>query len=350
MKRIIIVFLALFHVVLLYPQEVFSIESIHANPGEKVSGKLIIKEGIDEGTFIPLTIINGKNPGPVLSLTAGMHGTEYVPVIALQELINEIDPNDLSGTLVMVHVANIPAFLNRSVYLSAPDQKNLNRIFPGKQDGTVSERIASVLFNEIILKSDYYIDLHGGEFNERLVNFLYFFYGCPDGDLCEKSILMAHAMGNNYLIPFKYDENFGSSSTGPAIYKAFRSGIPSILAEFGDQGKVAPEELESVMKGLINVMRSTGMLEGETFRNEHPLYLSENLIMKSKYDGIFKAFVDKGLSVSQGTLLGYTSDYWGNILEEYRAPFSGVIARTTSAPMVRNGEVVIRLSKVSDTY
>ena len=352
MKRIIIVFLALVLVVPLFSQEgeVFKVGTISAKRGEKVSETLIVEEGIDQGTFIPVTIINGKNPGPVLSLTAGIHGTEYVPIIALQELMNEIAPKDLSGTLIMVHVANIPAFLNRSVYLSALDQKNMNRIFPGKEDGTISERIAFKLFNEVILKSDYYIDLHGGEFNEKLVDFLYFFYGCPDGDLCEKSILMAHAMGNNYLNPVKFDEHFGPQSTGPAIFEAFKSGIPSILAEFGDQGKVDSEELESTMKGIINVMRTIGMLEGETFINDHPLYFAENLLIRTKYDGIFRLCIDKGLSVSQGTLLGYTCDYWGNILEEYRAPFSGIVARTTSAPLVRNGEIVIRLSKISDTY
>ena len=157
-------------------EEPFSLGSLQAKPGELVTGELIVDEGIDEGTFIPITIIHGMNPGPVLTLTAGIHGTEYVPVIALLEIMKKVDPKELSGTLIMVNVANIPAFLNRSVYLSAIDQKNLNRIFPGKEDGTVSERIAFTLFNEVILKSDYYIDLHGGEFNERLVDFLYFFY------------------------------------------------------------------------------------------------------------------------------------------------------------------------------
>ena len=72
----------------------FVIQQIEAQPGQTVSGKLIVEKGIDQGTFIPVTIINGQNPGPVLSLTAGIHGTEYVPIIALQELINEIDPKD----------------------------------------------------------------------------------------------------------------------------------------------------------------------------------------------------------------------------------------------------------------
>ncbi len=351
MKRIII-FILVFSSVVVNAQdkEIFSIGSIQANPGEKVTGKLIVEKGIDEGTFIPITIIHGQNPGPVLTLTAGIHGTEYVPIIALQELNSEIDPKDLSGTVILIQVANIPAFLNRSVYTSPIDQKNLNRIFPGSEDGTISERIAFTISNEIFGRSNYYIDLHGGEFNERLVNFLYFFYGCPENDLCEKSRMMAQAMGNNYLNPVKYNASFGSQSADPAIIVAFRMGVASILAEFGDQGTVDYEDLQDAKKGVINVMRTIGMLDGETFKNEQPLYLAENIVIKSNYDGVFFSCIDKGLSFSKGTLLGYTNDYWGNKIEEYRSPFSGIVARTTSSPSVKKGEVILRLISVRDSF
>jgi len=351
MKRIVIVFFLLSFVVgRAQAQEVFSIGSLNANPGEKASGKLIVEKGIDEGTFIPITIINGANPGPVLSMTAGVHGTEYVPIIALQELIPEIDPNELSGTVILVHVANIPAFLNRSVYLSSVDQKNLNRVFPGKEDGTISERIAFTLSNEILSRSDYYIDLHGGEYHESLLNFLYFFHGCPDNDLCEKSRLMAHAMGNNYLYPFEYNVVLDSLPSIYAFYEAYRRGAASILVEFGDQGKVDLKNLGLARKGIINVMRTIGMLEGETFSNQHPNYITEGLRFKSNCNGIFHSSIDKGLSISKGTLLGYTCDYWGNILEEYRSPFSGIVVRTTVSPIVKTGEVVIYIAKISDTF
>lgn len=330
--------------------EKFIIKNISAPSGQTVSGKLIIEEGIDEGTFIPVTIINGQRPGPVLALTAGIHGTEYVPIIALQELIGEIDPKDLSGTVILVQVANIPSYLNRSVYTSPVDKKNLNRVFPGKEDGTISERIAFTLTNEILSKSDYYIDLHGGEFNESLLNFLSFIYGCPDNDLCEKSSMMAHAMGNNYLWPYKYNTIPDSLPSNMAFYEAYRKGVASILVEFGDQGKVDYKEVEAARKGIVNVMRTIGMLEGDTFKNEYPNYFSEITSIKSNYDGIFYPLIDKGHSISKGTLLGYMSDYWGNIIEEYKSPYSGIVVRTTSSPAIKKGESVIRLAKVTDTF
>lgn len=328
----------------------FVIQDIEALPGQTVSGKLIVEKGIDEGTFIPVTIINGQNTGPVLSLIAGIHGTEYVPIIALQELISEIDPKELSGTVILVQVANIPSYLNRSVYTSPIDQKNLNRVFPGKEDGTITERIAFTLTNDIMSKSDYYIDLHGGEFNERLVNYLIFFYGCPDNDLCEKSSMMAHAMGNNYLNPFKYNTVHDSMPSEYSDYEAFRKGAASIAVEFGDQGKVEFEVLEFAKKGVINVMRTIGMLEGETFINEHPVYLTDERSIKSDYDGIFYPFVDKGQSISKGTLLGYTSDYWGNKVEEYISPYSGIVVMIKSSPSIKKGETISIIARTSDVF
>src|ERR1035437_5052793 len=112
---------------------------------------------IDLGfTQIPITVYKGSRPGPVLALTAGIHGYEYPPILALQRL----RVNKLAGTLIVVHVANIPSFLGRTVYFSPLDGKNLNRVFPGKKDGTESERIAHAISTQVIDKSDYLLDLH----------------------------------------------------------------------------------------------------------------------------------------------------------------------------------------------
>ena len=233
MKKIAIVFVLIILTTTIRAQTnlTFKIGNIEAKSGEKVTGSLIVEEGVDEGTIIPISIINGETPGPVLTLFAGIHGTEYVPIIALQKLVKEISPGELSGTLILVHVANIPAYINRASYDGPVDKKNLNRVFPGKKDGTNSERIAYALSNEILDKSDYFIDLHGGEFSEQIVDYVYFYYGCPDGDVCEKSILMAHATGNKYLIPLKYDVVHDTAQATYSDEVAFRLGVGVISNE-----------------------------------------------------------------------------------------------------------------------
>ena len=351
MKRIIIVLLALFSVTI-YAQEkkIFSIGTIQASPGEKVSGKLIVEEGIDKGSFIPITIIHGTKPGPVLTLNAGIHGTEYVPVIALQRIGQEINPDELSGILILVQVANIPSFQGRGVYNNPIDFKNLNRVYPGKADGTFSERLAFTLSNEIISKSDYYIDLHGGEFNESLLNFLYFYYGCPDAEICRKSRMMAHAMGNRYLIPYDYNSIPDSLPSKYSEYEAMRQGVPAIVAEFGDRGEVNPSILDFAVKGIINIMRTLGMLEGETFVVNNPIYMLDEEFLDSKNDGIFYPLFEKGHYVTKGASLGFTTDYWGKRIEEFVAPYSGIIISIYLSPVVNKGDGVIHMAKVSDVF
>ena len=110
-----------------------------------------VPAGPDPGTQIPITTIRGAAPGPVLALIAGNHGYEYPPILALQRLRTLIDPARLKGTVIMVHVANMPSFLGRTVYFSPVDGKNLNRVYPGRKDGTVSERIAYSITTEVRL-------------------------------------------------------------------------------------------------------------------------------------------------------------------------------------------------------
>lgn len=114
----------------------FAVGPVSAAPGAIARGTLTIpaRSG-DQGTTIPISIVNGARPGPVLALTAGVHGQEYAPVLALQRVLEDIDPGSLAGTLVLVHVANMPSYLSRTIYYSPADGKNLNRVFPGRADG-----------------------------------------------------------------------------------------------------------------------------------------------------------------------------------------------------------------------
>src|SRR3954447_8906546 len=125
------------------------------------------------GAEVPVTTIRGSKPGPTLALIAGNHGYEYTPILALQRLRSLIDPPKLSGTVMLVHVANTPSFLNRTIYFSPGDGKNLNRVYPGRKDGTVSEQIAYAITTQVIEKADVVFDLHSGDGNESLRPYVY---------------------------------------------------------------------------------------------------------------------------------------------------------------------------------
>jgi len=132
-----------------------AVGAINPAPGSAASGYLEIPAGRDSATRVPISVIRGARPGPTLALIAGTHGSEVAPIVALQRLRPLVAPAELRGTLVLVHVANLPSYLHRTVYRGPWDQKNLNRVYPGRDDGTVSERIAAAITREVIDKSDY---------------------------------------------------------------------------------------------------------------------------------------------------------------------------------------------------
>src|SRR5512145_3459213 len=160
---------------LIAPQQPTSltIGSAVARPGQASSGFIDVPAGADAATRIPITIVRGAQTGPTLALIAGTHGSEVAPIVALQRVRATLDPAQLRGTILMVHVANMPSFLGRTVYYSPIDGKNLNRVYPGKRDGTISERIADTITREVIARATHLIDLHCGDGNESLRPYTY---------------------------------------------------------------------------------------------------------------------------------------------------------------------------------
>src|SRR5437773_418160 len=150
-----------------------TIGSASARPGQASSGFIEVPAGSDAATRIPISIVRGVQAGPTIALIAGTHGSEVAPIVALQRVRALIDPAAMRGTVLIVHVANMPSFLGRTIYYSPIDGKNLNRVYPGKADGTVSERIAYAITNQIIERADYLVDMHAGDGNESLRPYSY---------------------------------------------------------------------------------------------------------------------------------------------------------------------------------
>ena len=128
--------------------------------------KLEFSDTLGNKTFLPILIVKGKQKGKTFTILAGVHGAEYAPIIASQELIKELKPNELIGTVIILPITNIGSFYTKTPYINPLDNKNINRIFPGKKEGTVSERIVNFISSEVIPKSDIFLDVHGGDASE----------------------------------------------------------------------------------------------------------------------------------------------------------------------------------------
>src|SRR5712692_6388741 len=238
-----------------------------------------VPAGSDAGTQIPVTTIGGIRPGPVLALIAGNHGYEYPPILALQKLHTLIDPAKLKGTIIMVPVANMPSFLGRTVYFSPVDGKNLNRVYPGLRDGTVSERIAYAITREVIDRADYLADLHCGDGNEALRPYSYWeAVGTPE--LNEKTKQMALAFGLDHIVI----ETERPTDPARSVYTsntAIVRGKPAITTETGLLGRVDTDGADLAEAGAFNLLRHFRILPGEPRRVEHPIWIDRSEVLRS---------------------------------------------------------------------
>src|SRR5215472_14116661 len=223
----------------------------------KLSGAALAKDEVR-----PVISVAGAKPGPVLFVNAGVHGGEYPAVEAVIRLSKAVDPKNVSGTVILMPVLNLPAFRMRTPFVCPIDNVNPNRVFPGDPHGTYSEQMTHALINEFILHADAYVDLHGGDIPEALVPFVI----CRDGndDVSAKSKKFAMAFGLPYVLTVTkpVQPAKGSSSYAAAAEK----GVPAILAEAGGVGQLQEDAVKLLVNGVRRLMAHLKMIEdaGET--------------------------------------------------------------------------------------
>jgi predicted deacylase len=293
-------------------------------------------------TSLPITVLHGREPGPVLALTAGIHGYEYPPIIAARKVAIAVKPANLSGTLVIVHVANPPAFYGRSLFRNPADGKNLNRVFPGRPDGTSSERIAHFITTAIIERSDYLLDLHAGDGNEALWPHVYQpVVGDPALD--KRTEAIARATGFEHIILYR-DRPKDPANSISCPNTAITRGKPALTIESGGQGQVEEAAVAKVVSAVDGVMRELGMTSGQKGRRDHRVTVHPKVhYVSSPFTGIFDRIVELGQRVAQGALLGRVSDLLGNPLGEIRAPASGTVLVVIATPPVKEGEDAVTI-------
>ena len=315
----------------------FTVGDGRAAPGTTMSGALrVTPRGGDQGTTIPISVIHGAKAGPVLALTAGVHGYEYPPILALQRMRASIDPRALAGTVIMVHVANMPSFLGRTVYYSPVDGKNLNRVFPGNPEGTLSERIADVITREVIDRATHVVDLHCGDGNESLRPYSYWITtGSPQ--VAEDGRQMALAFGLDHIIV----DRERPSDPGASMYlsnTAITRGKPAVTIEAGGMGGTDNESVVQIENGVAGVLKFLKMRPDGPDPVASPILLEHSEVLRSNFTGMFQAAVEKGQSVAKGTVLGRVFDFDGTLLEEIKATFAGEVLYVVGTPPMTKGE------------
>ena len=298
----------------------------------------------DFRTIVPATVATGKQPGPTLLILAGIHGSEYAPILASQRFGQSLDPDDLSGAVVIIHMANLPAYLGRTIYTSPADGLNLNRLFPGKATGSLSERLAYALSQEIYPLADAVLDVHSGDGNEDLRPYWTGYYAqAGDPDVIEKSKAMAIAFGLEHIVPFQWQ----LTDPADAIWAgsaAVAQGIPSIDVEAGGMGIVDQQAVQQLETGFMRILAHLGMIDAAfpAPTAQRIIYARESI--RSPVDGSWVSLKAAGERVRADELLGYVTDFHGRRVFSARAPKEGLVMLRLSAPPVRKGETLVTVA------
>ena len=324
----------------------FVIGGARVKSGSAFSGYLAVPEKDGLGTQIPYTVIHGAKNGPVLALVAGVHAYEYPPILALYRLKDAIDPKTLRGTVLIVHIANLPSFKRRTIYYGPDDWKNLNRVFPGDPEGTMSQRIAAVLNEEVVKRADVLLDMHCGDGNEALIPYTYWMTsGEKKFDAKTRDLALAFGIPHIIIDDSRSKDLKDSKYLGNT---AILQGKPAVTTESGYLGRTDEESIARNLKGAWSVMRHLAMVPGNPEPATDPVWIDKYEVVYSKWDGLFMPRLEMGYFVKQGQVVGTITDYLGRWKEDVKAPFTGILLYIIGTPPCNDGEPLFEVGRVRE--
>jgi uncharacterized protein len=343
-RLVVVVLCASFFGLTIMAQTSFTVGTASAAPGQKAFGVIEVPAGTDAAASIPVAVFHGAKPGPVLALVSGLHGTEYASIIALEKLIESLDPVQISGTVIILPLVNIPSFEQKVPHVNPVDGKSMNRFYPGNPAGSQTERVSWQITRQVVERCDYLIDYHGGDLDENLRPYAYW---PKSGNAKQDAITrdMALAFGLDHIIIWS-DRPRDSNASRYLDNTANTRGKPAIAVEAGYSGTVRPQDVQLLVNGTLGVMRYLKMLPGTAAPVEHPVWIGKIDTVESEQPGIFYPLVDRGTYVAAGTKIGYVTDFFGRTVYEAKAPAAGVVLYICGVPSMKKGDTVANIGEV----
>lgn len=301
-------------------------------PGESRDVKLAVGESYSSMTVrIPIHIRRAINDGPVVFVTAALHGDEINGTGAVRQLVLDPEFELTRGSLLLVPVLNLLAFDRHSRYL--PDRRDLNRSFPGSTTGSLAGRMARTIFDEIVARCDYGIDLHTA--SVRKTN-----YPNVRGDLSDSKIRqLAEDFGSEIILG-------GQGPKGSFRREACQAGCPTIIMEGGEVWKVEPGIVETTVRGIKNVLRSLDMLDGEIESPDYQVVIEKSKWIRADNGGFLQFHVQPGEIIEKDQPLATNTTLLGRERSILVSPFDAVVIGMTTLPAVSPGEPVCNLGKI----
>lgn len=287
---------------------------------------------VSNPTYIPITVICGKKPGPTVLITAAIHGDELNGIEIVRQLINNFDIRLLAGTLICVPVVNIYGFQNTTRYL--PEGKDLNRFFPGDPHKWSQGKYAHIIFKELVKKSEYVIDLHtASEGRSNLPH--------VRGDMTNPAVArLAKVFGTTVIL-----DNAGYK--GCLRRTATEAGIPSIVFEAGETRKFEKKIAANGLRGVLRVLTELDMLKGEKYVAPIQFIVDESQWVRADRGGILSITTRPGRLVRKNAEIATNTNPFGQQMESIRAPFNGIILGIAVTPTVTPGLGICHISKIN---
>lgn len=273
---------------------------ITAAPGTKACGWAPV---LDTDYKLPVTVINGAKEGQSVLLTSAIHGCEYPSIEAVFRMAESIDPQEVSGQLIIINPVNVDGFLERTPYIIPQDGKNLNRLFPGNPNGTLA-----------------YVYYPGVSEDEKA--------------LCISEEATDYVLHADFMIK--------SRAMNHAYNYATICGVPSIELELGDCTTWSEEEVALYLENIANVLRYLHVFPGEAVKRTAPIKrITQGEYLDADASGRWYAFVTREDRVKKGQKLGEIRDLFGNVLHEYHAKFDGVVLMVVATLAIKKGNPII---------
>ena len=278
---------------------------------------------------LPVIIVKGAMDGPILGITAALHGNELNGISTIFKLIDDIDPKNLKGSLVLIPICNVPGYLMNQRAFS--DSVDLNRIMPGSPDGATSKLYAHFLTSKVISRFDYLLDLHTA--SPGRVNSLYI-----RADLEKDETRTLAYLQNPQIIVQKYDED------GTLRGWANENNIPAITIEIGNPNAFQHSLIDETLDGIINTLRHLHMIEGQVkdmVTNAH--VCDHSYWIYSRKGGIVDVAPNLADKVKKGQLIAIVYDVFGQVKEEIHADKNGVVIGKNVNPNCEAGTRILHL-------
>lgn len=282
----------------------------------------------DTHLSLAVLVIAGRTPTPRLVCVAGVHGDEHEGGAALLELWDEIDPEEIDGTLVFVPTANPPAF-RAAARRSPHDLADMNRVFPGKADGNLTERLAYRLLHDIVVGADLLLSMHGWSTGSLVMPYVEYPRDLP---VTPASLAAARAFGVEILEPLDWQP-------GLLVAAANRAGIPAIEPEVGGLGCTVPERRRIYTRGVRNLMRHLGMLSSSVETPAKQVQVQRTEVYAPE-GGVLRRHVELGAGVRGGQPIASIVDLAATPLAEITAPVDGTIACIRLAASIAAGDLL----------